>query len=487
MTCPELEALERYATGVATGADRLQIDQHLPACPACAAQLAEIRRNLKLAARLAAPPAPPKGPRVEVRQAPLVSERAPPSSERTSHPPAGAIAIAVVGALIVVAIGAALVTRRERAASTAATAAELAAARAALDLAQRAFDRGDLATARSLARDALANLRPLSATRDLSRARGLRLLAAVALDDRDAAEAGSLSDAAVAACADAPDGPDRSAEQIRCLTTRAYALRDQGRLIEAEAAARKALAVAREVNTRVASGAAQSGIANGAASSAGAAGTAQSAVATRAAVSGAGVADTAAARGSPLKHGGADAGGGESSGDPLFGDAQASVATQMHTLGAILQLRGRFDEAAELHHAALALRESLFGAADVRCAASHWHLAHWHLAQQQLSAAAERFRTQLALYDAASSPQWFAAVARIELVGVLRELGRFADGRPLVEEGCRRLLANPGVAAGRRAWAVTQAAAFFEAWHAAAPEEGHGRTAASWRERLPQP
>src|SRR5262245_12147620 len=102
MDCPDLELLEWYATGIATGEVRLQIDLHLPGCPDCTQRLAEIRRNLALAARIARQSRP---------------HDAPPGAQRLDAAPAGrrnARIVAILALVLVAALAASFIVPRWR-------------------------------------------------------------------------------------------------------------------------------------------------------------------------------------------------------------------------------------------------------------------------------------------------------------------------------------------------------------------------------------
>jgi hypothetical protein len=55
MSCPSVEELELYATGRLRAEARAGLEGHVAACAACPGRMAEVRRGLELAGRLAGP------------------------------------------------------------------------------------------------------------------------------------------------------------------------------------------------------------------------------------------------------------------------------------------------------------------------------------------------------------------------------------------------------------------------------------------------
>lgn len=158
----------------------------------------------------------------------------------------------------------------------------------------------------------------------------------------------------------------------------------------------------------------------------------------------------------------------------LFPGDHPYVATGLNNLALILQERGDLVAPEALFRESLAMRRRLYPEGHVSIATDLNNLAGLLLARNEPAGAEALYRESAELYERTQGAGfWRTGIARLGLGRSLTALGRFAAAEQELS-GAEKILASAqGVPAGRHDECVTALAELYEAWEKAEP--GHGR------------
>ena len=168
----------------------------------------------------------------------------------------------------------------------------------------------------------------------------------------------------------------------------------------------------------------------------------------------------------------------------LFPGDHPYVATGLNNLALILQERGDLVAPEALFRESLAMRRRLYPEGHVSIATDLNNLAGLLLERNEPAAAEPLYAEAAALYERTQGGGfWRTGIARSGLGRSLTALGRFAAAEPELLAGESILATAQGVPAGRHARSVEALAALYEAWEKSEPGRGHAAAAARWRAR----
>ncbi len=166
----------------------------------------------------------------------------------------------------------------------------------------------------------------------------------------------------------------------------------------------------------------------------------------------------------------------------LFPGDHPYVATGLNNLALILQERGDLVAPEALFRESLAMRRRLYPEGHVSIATDLNNLAGLLLARNEPAAAEPLYREAAELYERTQGAGfWRTGIARLGLGRSLIALGRFAAAEPALVEAEKILASAQGVPTGKHAQSGEALAALYDAWEKAEPGRGHAAQAAKWR------
>ena len=172
----------------------------------------------------------------------------------------------------------------------------------------------------------------------------------------------------------------------------------------------------------------------------------------------------------------------------LFPGDHPYVATGLNNLALVLQDRGDLVAPEALFRESLAMRRRLYPEGHVSIATDLNNLAGLLLARNEPARAEPLYREAAELYDRTQGAGfWRTGIARLGLGRSLTALGRFAAAEPELVAAEKILATAQGVPAGRHQQCVEALVALFEAWDKVEPGRGHAAAAAEWRARQESP
>jgi len=168
----------------------------------------------------------------------------------------------------------------------------------------------------------------------------------------------------------------------------------------------------------------------------------------------------------------------------LFPGDHPYVATGLNNLALLIQERGDLVAPEPLFRESLAMRRRLYPGGHTSTATDLLNLGGLLLDRGDAAEAEPCFREAAEMYGRTNGKDfWPAAKARQGLGSSLAHLGRFRQAEPELLEAERVFAAAPGVAV-RHEKCVEALVTFYESWDKAEPGRGHGTQASKWRTTL---
>ncbi len=172
----------------------------------------------------------------------------------------------------------------------------------------------------------------------------------------------------------------------------------------------------------------------------------------------------------------------------LFPGDHPYVATGLNNLAVVMMDRGELVEPEALLRESLAMRRRLYPEGHTSIATDLYNLARLMFARGDLAQAEPLYREAAELYERTQGKAyWPTANARMGLGRTLAGRQRFAAAELELLAAESVLASAQGAPAGRHNECVAALVALYEAWEKAEPGRGHAAAATSWRARQDDP